>query len=112
MKKNLISLFKKHFIWIIFELILITINVHLLTVPSKLLGQIIDLLYNLESNHTTILNTSYFLLLMCFWEEMLSDEQIFKFRLFLEKYYKKENYLNIFENSILYNKEYQKAFNK
>ena len=53
---------------------------------------------------------SYFLLLMCFWEEMLSDEQIFKFRLFLEKYYKKENYLNIFENSILYNKEYQKAF--
>ena len=65
MKKNLISLFKKHFIWIIFELILITINVHLLTVPSKLLGQIIDLLYNLESNHTAILNTSYFLLLMC-----------------------------------------------
>ena len=53
---------------------------------------------------------NYFLLLMCFWEEMLSDEQIFKFRLFLEKYYKKEKYLNIFENAILYNKEYQKAF--
>ena len=53
---------------------------------------------------------NYFLLLMNFWEEMLSDEQIFKFRLFLQKYYKQEKYLNIFENAILYNKEYQKAF--
>ena len=53
---------------------------------------------------------NYFLLLMNIWEEMLSDEQIFMFRLFLEKYYKKEKYLNIFENAILYNKEYQKNF--
>ena len=53
---------------------------------------------------------NYFLLLMCIWENMLTDEQIFQMRLFIEKYYKKEKYINIFENAILYNKEYQKNF--
>ena len=47
---------------------------------------------------------------MCIWENMLTDEQIFQMRLFIEKYYKKEKYINIFENAILYNKEYQKNF--
>ena len=53
---------------------------------------------------------NYFLLLMCIWENSLTDEEIFQMRLFIEKYYKKEKYINIFENAILYNKEYQKNF--
>ncbi len=53
---------------------------------------------------------NYFLLLMCIWENCLTDEEIFQMRLFIEKYYKKEKYINIFENAILYNKEYQKNF--
>ena len=53
---------------------------------------------------------NYFLLLLNIWESMLSDEQIFQFRLFIEKYYKKEKYINLFENAILYNKEYHKNY--
>ena len=51
---------------------------------------------------------NYFLLLMCLWEDMLTDELIFKYRLFIEKYYKNQNLINIFENAILHNKEYRK----
>jgi len=46
-------------------MIFIAINIYLLTVPSKVLGQIIDLLYGMESNKTQILQTSYYLLGMC-----------------------------------------------
>ena len=53
----------------------------------------------------------YFLLLNCFWEKMLSDEKIFQLKLFIEKYYKKQIYMDLLENAILYNKEYQKNFN-
>ena len=53
---------------------------------------------------------NYFLLLMCLWEDMLTDELIFKYRLFIEKYYKNQNLINIFENAVLHNKEYQKNF--
>ena len=53
---------------------------------------------------------NYFLLLLCLWENMLTDEQIFQMRLFIEKYYKNEECINIFENAILYNKEYHKNF--
>ena len=53
---------------------------------------------------------NYFLLLICLWENMLSDEEIYQMRLFIEKYYKKEKLINIFENAILYNKEFQKNF--
>ncbi len=65
MKKILKELLKKHAILIIAELILISINIYLLTVPSKMLGQIIDLLYGIEENKLQILQTSYFLLGMC-----------------------------------------------
>lgn len=65
MKKVLINLFKKHSILLIIEMIFIAINIYLLTVPSKVLGQIIDLLYGMESNKTQILQTSYYLLGMC-----------------------------------------------
>lgn len=65
MKKILIKLFKKHSVLLVIELILISINIYLLTVPSKVLGKIIDLLYQIESNKTQILQASYFLLAMC-----------------------------------------------
>ena len=51
---------------------------------------------------------NYFLLLMCLWEDMLTDELIFKYRLFIEKYYKEQKLINIFENAVFHNKEYQK----
>lgn len=65
MKKLLIKLLKKHTFFILIELIFITVNIYLLTVPSKILGQIIDLLYNVEANKNIIMNTTLYLLLMC-----------------------------------------------
>ena len=65
MKKILFKLYKKHFILLLIELIFITVNIYLLTVPSKLLGQIIDMLYNIDANKDMILKTSFLVLGMC-----------------------------------------------
>lgn len=65
MKKILKELFKKHIFLILAEIILIGINIYLLTVPSKILGQIIDLLYNIELNKQNILISIYALLGTC-----------------------------------------------
>lgn len=65
MKKILKKLFKKHFFWILAEVILIGINIYLLTVPSKILGQIVDFLYNIELNKQNIITSIYALLVTC-----------------------------------------------
>ena len=49
---------------------------------------------------------NYFLLLLSFWEEMLSKNQINDLRRFIKKYYKKEIYLKIFNQAINLNKKY------
>ena len=46
----------------------------------------------------------YFFLLMNYWEYMPSLTQINDLKIFIKKYYKKEIYLKIFEDSVLYNK--------
>ena len=65
MKKIIKEILRKYTFWLILEMILIAINVYLLTVPSELLGKIIDLLYNLEENKNAILSTTYMLLGSC-----------------------------------------------
>ena len=65
MKKLLNKLIKKHMFFILIEIILITVNIYLTTVPSKILGQIIDLLYSFEVNKNTIMQATFYLLLMC-----------------------------------------------
>lgn len=62
MKKIIKALFKKYMFLMIIEMLIIAINVYFLTIPSELLGKIIDLLYNEEANKQTILNTVYMLL--------------------------------------------------
>ena len=64
MKKTLLNLYKKNTLLLLVEVIFIAINVYLLTVPSKLLGQIVDLLYNLDTNKGQIIHTVLLLLLM------------------------------------------------
>ena len=54
MKKTLFNLYKKYAFLLLIEFIFISINVYLLTVPSKLLGQIVDLFYNLNENKNQI----------------------------------------------------------
>ena len=49
---------------------------------------------------------SYFLLLLSFWEEMLSETELNELRIFIKKFYKKEIYLKIFNQAINLNKIY------
>lgn len=55
---------------------------------------------------------NYFLLLLSFWEEMLTENQINDLRIFIKKYYKKEVYLNIFNQAINLNRMYISKYKK
>ena len=65
MKKLLSNLIKKKIFVILMEIIIISINIYLLTVPSNVLGKIIDLLYNVEKNKNEIIHTTLYLMFMC-----------------------------------------------
>ena len=65
MKKIIHALFKKYIFLIVIEISIIAINVYLTTMPSEILGKIIDLLYNLEENKHIIINTVVTLLGVC-----------------------------------------------
>lgn len=65
MKKIIQALFKKYIFLMLIEITIIAMNVYLLTVPSEILGKIIDLLYNLDENKQTIINTVASLLGVC-----------------------------------------------
>ncbi len=54
MKEIFISIFKKVYIQIIFIIFFIGINVYFLTIPSKVLGKIVDLFYNIQENKIQI----------------------------------------------------------
>ena len=55
MKKLLKTFFKKERFTIFAIIILVGINVYFLTFPSKILGKIIDLLYDIEVHKITII---------------------------------------------------------
>ena len=61
MKSILTNLLKKYSFWTLSQIILIAINIYLLTVPSKILGQIIDMLRTGESKEKIMLTTYYLL---------------------------------------------------
>ncbi len=65
MKKVLLDAIKKYKIQIILHAIFIGIHIYILTIPPKLIGNMIDLLYNLEENKQAILNITYQLLGIC-----------------------------------------------
>lgn len=65
MKKIIKEILKKYAFVLILEMLLIGINVYLLTVPSQLLGKIIDLMYNIEANKDAIIKTIYTLIGSC-----------------------------------------------
>lgn len=65
MKKVIIEALKVYRWQILIHIILIGINIYLLTIPAKIIGNIIDLLYNIEANRQVILNNTYYLLGSC-----------------------------------------------
>ena len=56
MKKILLEILKKIFWQIAIIIICIAINMYFLTFPSKILGKIIDLLYDVNKNREIIYN--------------------------------------------------------
>ncbi len=65
MKKVLLDSIKKYKLQIILHAIFIGLNIYILTIPPQLIGNMIDLLYNLEENKQAILNNTYQLLAIC-----------------------------------------------
>lgn len=65
MKEKLIKIIKRRKWTILLQIILLLINVYLLTYPAKIVGNIIDLLYDIEKNKGQILLNTYYLIGFC-----------------------------------------------
>ncbi|MCI9178071.1 MAG: ABC transporter ATP-binding protein [Clostridia bacterium] len=64
MKKILIRYVKKHYIYLIIQTIFIFLNVYFVTYPAKIIGNLIDLLYDIPANQATILQTILYLFIV------------------------------------------------
>jgi len=62
MKKLINKFFKENRINIVVHLVFIMINMYLLTYPALIVGDIIDLLYNIEENRVAIINNVFLLM--------------------------------------------------
>ncbi len=65
MKKIIIDTLKKYKFRMALQIIFIALNIYLLTYPPKIIGKIVDLLYDLDSNKQNILNSTYYLIGIC-----------------------------------------------
>lgn len=65
MKKVIIDTLKKYKWRILLQIIFIGINIYLLTYPPKIIGEIIDMLYDLDLNKQKIINSTYYLIGIC-----------------------------------------------
>lgn len=65
MKKIIIETLKKYKWKIVIMLVLLAVSEYILTCPAKIIGKIIDNLYNVEANKQAILNGTYYLLGIC-----------------------------------------------
>lgn len=66
MKQVLKEWLKKSCIKIIISIIFVFLNMYFLTYPSKIIGQIVDLLYNIDDNKIEIVNKIIFLIISSF----------------------------------------------
>ncbi len=65
MKKVLIDSLKKYKWQIPIQIILMGLNIYILTIPAAIIGNIIDLFYDIEANKQIIVNNTYYLLVIC-----------------------------------------------
>lgn len=65
MKNVIIDILKKYKLRILLQITFIGINIYLLTYPPKIIGEIVDMLYDLEINKQKILNSTYYLIGIC-----------------------------------------------
>lgn len=62
MKKILSKIIKKYWFAILMQIIFIGLNIYFLTYPPKIIGNIVDLLYNIEENKDAIIKGVWYLL--------------------------------------------------
>lgn len=62
MKKTLSKIIKKYWFAILMQIIFIGLNIYFLTYPAKIIGNIVDLLYNIEENRDAILMQVWYLI--------------------------------------------------
>ncbi len=65
MKKILLKSIKRYWFAIFLQIIFIGLNIYFLTYPPKIIGNIIDLLYDLETNQNAIIMQVWYLLGSC-----------------------------------------------
>src|SRR5574344_1126900 len=65
MKKIVKDILNKYKWLLVIQAVFVVINVILFTYPSQILGQIIDLLYNVENNKIQIMKLAIFMLIAC-----------------------------------------------
>lgn len=65
MKEVIIDSLKKYKWQILIKLVLTGINIYLLTYPAKIVGDIVDMLYDISANKQAILNSIYYLMVVC-----------------------------------------------
>lgn len=65
MKKVLIKILKKYRFASFIEAFFILLNIYFLTYPPKIIGQIVDLLYDIEANKSLIITKTWYLLGTC-----------------------------------------------
>ncbi|MBQ3408976.1 MAG: ABC transporter ATP-binding protein [Clostridia bacterium] len=66
MKKILFELYKKYKWTFLIEVIFLIINVYLVAIPSRIVGNMIGLLYNIDANKTAIFIEMFRLAVVCF----------------------------------------------
>lgn len=77
MKKVIIDSIKTYKWKILIQQILIMLYIYLLTIPAKIIGKIIDLLYDISNNKQDILNYTYYLIGICIF--ILIERVIWKY---------------------------------
>lgn len=64
MKKTLMDILKKCKWLFVIIIVFVIANMYFLTFPARIIGDIIDLLYDIESNKTEIVNNLVYLILV------------------------------------------------
>ena len=96
MKKAIIDSLKKYKWKILLQIIFIGINIYLLTYPAKIVGNIVDMLYNLNENKQEILNNTYYLIGICI--VLLIIRIIWKyFEIYINRAVERDLKTNLFE---------------
>lgn len=103
MKKELIKSLKKYKWQILIEIILIVISVIFIAYPSKIVGRMIDLLYNAESNKSEIIKSIVqllsisigFLITRVLWKNL-----DFRINIYIDKYLKDRLFTKLLKTKV------------